>query len=196
MHGKLLRKAATPPLFFSPKCKVAIPIESLLQRDALWEASLDAQVRAIHYRKAPNPYGTPPALMSVVLRRPDGEFLLSVCQMRQRRSAKQAVEFSEVLAANGLRLLERDAADIWREPVYSTVQAVWSNQRYKVTVCDRLSIGAVLAEYGPQTIVEIEERARPRSNIIAAVCALACEGLVEIDIRGAPLGPRSIVRGP
>lgn len=196
MQGnQLLRKAASTT-FSSPKCKVAIPIDNVLQRDALLEASLDAQVRALHYRKAPNLYGTPPTLMSVVLQRIDGDFLLAVCERRPQRSAADYERLSEVLASEGLRLLERDADDIRREPIYSNVREVWSNARFHVSIRDRLKIGAALAEDGPQTILEIEERARPCCDIIAAVCALACEGLLEIDIREAPLGPRSVVRGP
>jgi len=193
MH-QILRKAASTT-FSGPKCKVAIPIESLLLRDALREASLDAQVRALQYRKAPNLYGTPPTLMSVVLQRIDGDVLLAVCERRPQRSAADYERLGEVLASDGLRLLERDADDIRREPIYSNVQEVWSNARFHVSIRDRLKIGAALAEDGPQTILEIEERARPCCDIIAAVCALACEGLVEIDLRDAPLSPRSVVRG-
>ncbi|QHP68131.1 hypothetical protein EI171_13225 [Bradyrhizobium sp. LCT2] len=196
MHGNHpLRKAASTT-FSGPKCKVAIPIESLLLRDALREASLDAQVRALQYRKAPNLYGTPPTLMSVVLQRIDGDFLLAVCERRPQRSAAEYQRLAEMLASEGLRLLERDADDIRREPIYSNVREVWSNARFHVSLRDRLKIGAALAEDGPQTILEIEERARPCCDIIAAVCALACEGLLEIDVRDAPLGPRSVVRGP
>ncbi|MDE5444398.1 hypothetical protein GWG65_23695 [Bradyrhizobium sp. CSA207] len=195
MHGnQSLRKAASTT-FSGPKCKVAIPIESLLLRDALQEASLDAQVRALHYRKAPNLYGTPPTLMSVVLQRIDGDFLLAVCERRPQRSAADYERLGEMLASDGLRLLERDADDIRREPIYSNVREVWSNARFHVSIRDRLKIGAALAEDGPQTILELEERARPCCDIIAAMCALACEGLVEIDLRDAPLSPRSVVRG-
>lgn len=195
MHGNQPLRKATSTTFSGPKCKIAIPIESLLLRDALREASLDAQVRALQYRKAPNLYGTPPTLMSVVLQRIDGDFLLAVCERRPQRSAADYERLGELLASDGLRLLERDADDIRREPIYSNVQEVWSNARFHVSITDRLKIAAALAEDGPQTILEIEERARPCCDIIAAMCALACEGLVEIDIRDIPLGPRSVVRG-
>lgn len=195
MHGNQPLRKATSTIFSGPKCKIAIPIESLLLRDALQEASLDAQVRTLQYRKAPNLYGTPPTLMSVVLQRIDGDFLLAVCERRPQRSAADYERLGELLASEGLRLLERDADDIRREPIYSNVQEVWSNARFHVSIRDRLKIGAALAESGPQTILEIEERARPCCDIIAAMCALACEGLVEIDLRDTPLSPRSVVRG-
>ncbi|MBR0734984.1 hypothetical protein JQ636_38525 [Bradyrhizobium japonicum] len=194
MHGhQILRKAASAT-FSGPKCKVAIPIENLLQRDALREASLDPQVRAIHYRKAPNPYATPPTLMGVVLHRIDGDFLLVVWERRPHRSDADYQRLTEALTSHGLRLLERDAADIRREPIYSNVREVWSNQRFHVNICDRLKIGAALSEEGPQSILELEERARPSCDIVAAVCALSCEGLLELDCREVPLGLRTLVR--
>jgi hypothetical protein len=193
MHGQILRKAASP-IFSGPKCKVAIPIDSLLQRDALREASLDAAVRSIHYRKAPNPNGAPPTLMSVVLQRIDGDFLLAVCERRPHRSERDYTRLTELLASEGLRLLERDAEDIRREPIYSSVREVWSNQRFHVNISDRLKIGAALFEDGPQSILELEGRAQPSCDVVAAVCALSCEGFVELDFCEAPLGMRTIVR--
>lgn len=185
---------AASATFSGPKCKVAIPIENHLQRDALRQASLDAQVRAIQYRKAANPYGTPPTLMSVVLQRIDGDFLLAVCERRPHRSEAVYARLADVLTSEGLHLLERDAADIKREPAYSNAREIWSNERFHVSISDRLKIAAALAEGGPQSIVELEERADPSCDIVAAICSLACEALVEIDIRDTPLGPHSVVR--
>lgn len=100
-----------------------------------------------------------------------------------------------MLEASGLRLLERDALDIRREPLFSNTRTVWSHERHHVSVDDRLKIGSALAEDGPQSILELEHRARPSNDILATLCALACEGLVELSIFEAPLGRRTIVRG-
>lgn len=51
-----------------------------------------------------------------------------------------------------------------------------------------------LAEDGPQSIVELEERARLTCDIIAALCALACEDLVEVNVHDTYLAPHTIVR--
>ncbi|UWU76593.1 hypothetical protein N2603_43185 [Bradyrhizobium huanghuaihaiense] len=193
VRKQVLRKA-TQPLFFGPKCTVAVPLESLLQRDALREASLDPTVRAIHYRAAPNPYGKPPALTGVVLHKIDGEFLLNVCQVRPQRSQASSAVLAEQLAASGLRLLERDAADVRREPIYSNVHEVWSYEHFQVPIHDRLRIGAALCDDGPQQIHELRQRAPVSCNLVAAVCALSCEGLLELDVREGPLGPQTMVR--
>jgi hypothetical protein len=63
-----------------------------------------------------------------------------------------------------------------------------------VSISDRLKIGAALSEEGPQSILELEERARTMCDIVAAICALSCEGLLELDFRDAPLGLRTVVR--
>jgi len=198
MHGQALHKQfvhnATPYLFLGPKCTVAIPVETFLQRDALREASLDPAVCAIHYRTAPNPYGTPPALMGVVLGRIDGDFLLDVCRVRPHRSKAANALIAERLASMGLRLLERDTADIRREPIYSNVHEVWSHEHYPVPIVDRLRIGAALCENGPQTVHELRQRARPDCHLVGAVCALSCEGLLTVDVREGPLGEQTMVR--
>jgi hypothetical protein len=195
MHGNQFRHKAGLGLFAGPKCKVAIPVSHVLIRDAMQQASLDPSVRAIHYRKAPDPYGTQVTPMSVVLERIDGDFLLAICETRPRRSGEKLARLAGELEVNGLRLLERDALDVRREPLFSNARAVWSNERFPVSLRDRLRIAAVLGEQGPQSIGEIEEHARPTCDIIAAISALACEALVEIDIRVTPLGSRTLVRG-
>jgi hypothetical protein len=63
-----------------------------------------------------------------------------------------------------------------------------------VPVEDRLKIAAVLAEDGPQLIFELDALARPSNDILATVCGLACEDLVELSLCEAPLGPSTIVR--
>jgi hypothetical protein len=192
MHSNQFRH--TPVFFSAPKCKVAIPISHALLRDALRQASLDPSVRAIHYRKAPDIYGTHSMVMSVVLEKIDHDFLLVVCETRPRRTAAELARLADLLESNGLRLLERDARDVRREPLFTDTHEVWSNERIHVSVSDRLRIAAALAEDGPQSIREIEERARPSCDIVAAICALACEGLVEINIHEAALGWQTVVR--
>ena len=194
MYGNPSLRKTTSTFFSSPKCAVAIPIDSILQRDALLQASLDPSVRTIHYRKTPNLYGPPAAVNGVVLQRFDGDFLLIACEARLRRTDKEYAGLADVLVSNGLRLLERDALDIRREPLFSNTRAVWHYERFVVSVHNRLRIAATLAEDGPQSILELEERARPTCDIIGAVCALACEALVELDIDDIPLGPRTMVR--
>lgn len=194
MRCNQLHSRVAPAFFTSPKCKVSIPIRHFLVRDALAQASLDPSVRAINYRQTPDLYGRKEGLNGIVLNRMDGDFLLVVCETRPSRSDSALAHFAGVLEANGLRLLERDAFDIRREPLFSNARAVWSHEHYHVSVNDRLKIAAALADDGPQSVVDLEERARTSNDILAQLCALACEDLVELNVFEAPLGPRTIVR--
>jgi hypothetical protein len=195
MRNSQIRVAAIAPVLFScHKCKAAIPIRHALERDAILQASLEPSVRAIRCRPAPDIHGTAASLISVILDRIDGSFLLVVCETRPRRSDAELDHLTKLLERHGLRLLERDTLDIRREPQFSNARAVWSYERYRIALPDRLRIAAALAEDGPQSIVELEERARPTCDVVAAVCALACEGLVELNIHDAALGPHTIVR--
>lgn len=193
--SQLRRQTVVPSFFASSKCKVAIPLRNVLLRDALQQASLESSVRAISYRKATDLQGPQVALIGVVIERVDGNFLLVVCETRPKRSDEELARLADALESSGLRLLERDALDIRREPLFSNARTVWSYERYHVPLKDRLKIAAALSEDGPQSIIELEERARPTCDILAAVCALACEDLVRLNIDDAPLSPSTIVLG-
>ncbi|WP_456854385.1 hypothetical protein [Bradyrhizobium sp. USDA 4501] len=93
----------------------------------------------------------------------------------------------------GLRLLERDASDIRREPLFTNSRAVWSYARHQVSLLDRQRIGLALEEGGPQSLAELEERARPSRDIVASVCALACADLVSLNIHHLALGRATVV---
>jgi hypothetical protein len=191
---QLRHQAAAPVLFASPKCRVAIPVCNILLRDALQQASLESSVRAIRYREATDLQGSPVPLTGVVVDRVDGNFLLVVCEALPARSNEELARLTAALESNGLRLLERDALDIRREPLFSNARLIWSQERYHVSLQDRLRIAAALAD-GPQSILDLEERVRPSCDILAALCALACADLVELNIHDTALGPRTIVLG-
>lgn len=195
MRPTQLRHRRTMPSFFvSRKCDIAIPIYQPFLRLALEQAALDPSVRAIHYRTGPEiecPCRV--SLRGVVLDRADGRFLLRVCETRPVRGTDELARLTYVLARHGLRLLERGASDIRREPLFSNARVVWSYARYNVSLTDRMRIALALEDGKPQSLVELEERARPACDILAAVCALACEDLVRLNIHHAPLGSRTIV---
>jgi hypothetical protein len=193
--SKPRQPVARPFLFTSPKCRVAIPVHDVLVRYALEQASLDSSVREILYRNGPQIECPPISLAGVVLRREGGAFLLRVHETRPERSTEDDARFNFVLERHGLRLLERDAQDIHREPLFSNARAIWSHAGWRVPLMDRLKISVALEE-GPQPIVELEDRARPTCDVVAAVCALACENLVRLNLDDAPLGPQTVVLGP
>jgi hypothetical protein len=194
MRPTQFRHCATAgPFFTSPKCKVAISVREALLRYAIQQAILDSLVRAIRYRKGLELQCPKVSLTGVVLDRVDGNFLLKVCETRPKRSEKDLARLTYALGRYGLRLLERDALDVKREPLFSNARTVWSQSRFNVSVSDRLTIGAALHADGPQSIRQLNAHARPSCDILAAVCALACENLVKLDIADTRLGSSTMV---
>jgi hypothetical protein len=186
---ELSRGTIPPPFFMAAKCRAVIPVRDALTRDALLQAGLTPQVRAIHYR-APDLYRPQPALSGAVLHTTEGPFLLAVCQSRPWHSDAR---LTAVLHREGLRLLVRDAEDICSEPRFSNTRLIWSYADYRVPLLDRLKIAAALAD-GGRSITEIEAWARPSCDILGAVCALACENGIEFsDIGETPLTPDTVV---
>jgi hypothetical protein len=194
MRPTQFRHRAATTFFVSSKCQIAIPIHHALLRYALQQAALEPSVHAIHYQAGPLIECPRLSLHGVVLDRADGRFLLRTYEARPERSDDEEARLRYALKRYGLQMLERDGNDIRREPLFSNARVVWEYARYNVSLADRLGI-AVALEDGPQSILELEERARPVCDIFAAVCALACEESVRLDIDHAPLGLRTIVTG-
>jgi hypothetical protein len=192
---QLRHRVTTPSFFVTCKSDVAIPIHHPLVRYALQQAALEPSVRAINYQTGPDIECPRVSLHGVVLDRVDGRFLLRVYETRPERSEDELARLTYAVERHGLRLLERDAPDIQREPLFSNARTVWSQVRYYVSLPNRLRISLALEDGGPQSLIELEERARPDCDILAAVCVLACENLVRLNIDTAPLGPRTIVLG-
>jgi hypothetical protein len=190
---QLHHRVTAPSFFVSCKCETAIPIQQPLLRYALQQAALEPSVRAIRYRTGPDIECPHVSLHGVVLDRLDDRFLLRVYENRPQRSKDELTRLSYALECHGLRLLERDASEIRREPLFSNARVVWEYARYNVSLTDRLRIAIALEDGEPQSLVELEERARPTCDVLAAVCALACEDQVSIKIRHDPLGPHTMV---
>ena len=191
---QLRPRAAVPALFTSCKCEIGVSIlHQPLLRHALEQAALDPSVRAIRYRAGPIIECPPLSLHGVVLHRVDGRFLLRVYETRPVRSGDQLARFTHVLQRYGLRLLERDSSEIRREPLFTNSRLVWSYARCPVSLSDRLRIALALEEWGPQSFAELESRARPSCDIVAALCALACADLVSLNIHHIPLGRYTVV---
>jgi len=183
-----------PSLLRSPKCRglVAVPAHDVLLRHALEQACLDSSVQEIQYRDGPL-LGCPRvSLAGVVLRTEIGAFLLRAQEVRPEYSEEDDARHKFVLRRFGLQLLERDARDIFSEPKYSNARNVWAHARERVSLADRLKLSVAL-QAGPQRIVELENRVRLDCDVVAAVCALACENLVQLHLHDVPLGPSTIV---
>lgn len=175
------------------KCKLVVPGYDHLLRCAVEQASLDASVQSIWQCHIADEIIQRLFPHRVILDRIDGEFLLSVSARRQQRTEAENSCLARTLRDRGLQLLERDAVDIQTEPFFSNTRVVWSFHRYHVSLLDRLRFSVALAEDQPLSIINLEARARPSCNTLAAVCALACAGLLQLSLDDSPIGPHTAV---
>jgi hypothetical protein len=189
-----IQTAARSDLFVSAKTSSGIPARHPLIRDALVQASLDPQVRALEFVPSAIVETTRVALKAIVLVRDDRRFYLDVVDARP--VGKFEVKSLALIALDQLSLspLILTAADIKREPLFANATTVWAYRRHPVRIEMRMQILSVLQEDGPLQLGCLLQRVRAIQDPAPAVMALACSDLVELDLISRPLGPSTIVR--
>jgi hypothetical protein len=183
-----------PSVFVAAKATTAIPAADELVRHALIQAALDPAVRAIEFIPTVAVYGSVIALDVIVLRGDDGRRVLDIVETRPVRSLDD--EGLALLAVDqlGLPALTLTAADIRREPRAGNCRLVWNHRHYRVNAGDRVHVLQVLTEEGEMTLARAAAQCRFAFDAVAAVLALVCADLVEIDLATLPLGPETRVR--
>ncbi|QFU15536.1 hypothetical protein [Microvirga thermotolerans] len=97
------------------------------------------------------------------------------------------------VAEDGRPFVLETAASIRAEPRFTTVRLIMACRRTPVTAGDRVRILHQLDECGTMRLVDCAGAAMNAADGVAAVLALACEGLVAVDI-GRPILPETPVR--
>ena len=97
------------------------------------------------------------------------------------------------VSTDGRPFLFETAASIRAQPRFTTVRLIMACKRTQVTAGDRVRILHQLDESGTMRLVECAGAAMNTVDGVAAVLALACEGLIEIDIN-RPILPETPVR--
>jgi hypothetical protein len=105
-----------------------------------------------------------------------------------RNAAGEGLESLE-----GRRLVVETAATIRAEPRFTTVRLILACRRTPVTAGDRVRILHQLDECGTMRLVDCAGAAMNTADGVAAVLALACEGLIAVDIN-RPILPETPVR--
>jgi hypothetical protein len=188
-------QTAASRVLTSPKCETAIPVRDVLFRDAIVQASLDPAVLKIEL--VPLPVPDPSLAVNALVVERDGRRLLLDNHMAEKRKPRSIDDEGALLVALeelGLELVELDPQEIRREPRFTNCREVWRHHRHDVTLGDRLQIMQALAEDGPQSIMELENRVSPTIDVVASVCSLACADILELELNERPLGRRTIVR--
>ena len=85
------------------------------------------------------------------------------------------------------------AASIRAEPRFTTMRLILACKRTPVTAGDRVRVLHQLDEMGAMRLVDCASAVMNTQDGVAAVLALACEGLIAVDI-SRPILPETQVR--
>ena len=96
-------------------------------------------------------------------------------------------------SADGRPFTIETAASIRAEPRFTTVRLIMACKRTPVTAGDRVRILHQLDETGAMRLVDCASAVMNTADGVAAVLALACEGLIGVDI-SRPILPETQVR--
>lgn len=182
-RGAPCRKAAGP-----------LPTASRLGADFLTLCDLDPEIATVSRGdvtlELAGGIGHQPAYRLVL---EDGASILAdvVRDVTALPAPTQAIADAAAAAGHGYRL--ETAATLRAEPRFSTMRLVASCRRVRVGAGDRVRVLAALDEAGTLPLIEAASAARGAVDGVAAVLALACEGIVAIELEG-PLGPETRVR--
>ncbi|MDB5670959.1 MAG: hypothetical protein JWO25_1918 [Alphaproteobacteria bacterium] len=178
---------ATVPIFVSAKTTAAVPAGLKLLYDALVQSTLDPRVRSIDYFSGPSALASGLADGDIVITRHDGRFLLEVETSRPTDRPASSTR-------TALPLLTLTAAQIRRGPRYANSQHVWNYRTQPVTLALRLQVLQILGDEGPCRLGSLLPAIRTNADPAAALFALACQDLVELDLDSQPVGPATVAR--
>ncbi|WP_339039257.1 hypothetical protein WHZ78_15610 [Bradyrhizobium symbiodeficiens] len=187
-------RSGHPNLFSSAKTAAPVPARHPALREVLVVASLDATVRAISHVATANAGSAQVDVDAVIIGKDDGRFVLDVVPARRVRHLDEEGLVQIALRQLGLRQFVVTAEDLAAEPRRSNCRAVWSYKDRPVPAAARIGILKIVADEGPIELGRLLELIRSDRDPSAAVLALACSDLVELDLASTPLGPMTVVR--
>jgi hypothetical protein len=185
-HGKL---------FTAAKVSDAIPLTTPLLADALIQACLDPQISRISMLSTCPLSLKEQAQEFVVLYAGDGRRLaLDLDDESRPRDVDHYGLFLLAVERAGLDLVQWSRSEIRQEPLFSNCRIVWSHASDRVAIGDRIRIMQMLSEDGPLPIGDIVRNGTYGGDPSAALMALACHDVIELDLNVAAIGPRTNVR--
>lgn len=173
----------TDQIFVSTKTSAPVPCHGDLARLALIRATLDPSVASIAPLRADAQHAQARVRPVATLVGVDGAVALFVC-------GEDGPDASDY----GVATLVYSAAELTSDPLASNLKLVWSCARRWVSPGDQVRVLHVLDECGSTTLIDAAQAATASVDGVATVLAMACKGLVEIDLDDAPLGPGTRVR--
>jgi hypothetical protein len=192
MH-MIRRPRSRAPVVTTRKTPSAVPVGAPFSRDLVLQSVLDPAVRRVEFLSQVVHDGSAVPIRSIVVTRDDKRFLVDLTGSSPARSAHEQRTVDRGLEALGIERIEMPPHAIRREPRFSNARMVWQHLGTPVSRRDRHRITTYLAQHGPTRIGLLEVEVDTSIDMITAVCALACDDVLEIDIDAAPLGRRTRV---
>jgi len=187
-------KVSRPDLFTSAKTPAPVPARHPALRAALVQAALDPAIRSILHVPSAPAGSAQVDVDAVIIGNDDGRFVLDVVPARRVRQLDEEGLVQIALRQLGLRQFVVTAEDLAAEPRRSNCRAVWSYKDRPVPAAARIGILKIVADEGPLEFGRLLELIRSDRDPSAAVLALACSDLLELDLASTPLGPMTVVR--
>jgi hypothetical protein len=186
-------KIGSFPEFVSAKTPTPIVVRHSSVRTALVQATLHPSVRSIVDLAPMDVRGIAIDMDAIVLAGDDGGRVLDVVPARPVRGVHDALR-EEALHSLGLTTVTVTSADLLAEPRRSNCELVWNHAGLAVPVGLRVGLLQSLIDEGPLPLGELCRRVRSDRDPVAAVMALACQNLIELDLTSGPIGPTTSVR--
>ena len=180
--------------FVSAKTVIAIPVRHPSLRDALILASLDPRVQFIDYIGSACVASAQVTIDAVIVQREDCRYVLDVVPARCTRDIEDEGLVLIALGELKLNTLVLTAEEIQREPRRANANLVWRHNEVTVPIGLRMRILQVLLDEGEMPLGQLLKSVAGENDPAAAVLALACANLVQLDLLAQPLSPTTLVR--
>lgn len=169
-------------VFVSWKTAAPVPVRMAVAQLALIQSTLDPDV----VRIAPPPMTGDQGASSVVavVTDHDGQSALVIRDLPATKADD----------SRDLRIRTMDSAALLAEPTATDLRMIWSCATRWYAPGDQVRVLQFLADNGNTSLFDVAQAATASVDGVATVLALACRGLVELDLSEGPLGPETRVR--
>jgi hypothetical protein len=173
--------------FHSVKTIKPIPANNVATNDALIRLTLDHTVVAIDYFEEIVSGAARIRADSIFVRNARGRHLLEI--LPSKRPSQQVLEVAQDM---GIRRWTMTDAEIGEEPRHGNESEIWRHAGRAVPVHMRMQVLAALRKRRAVCMDQLLASLVGFGSKKEAVLALACAGIVRIDLDARPLGPHTL----
>jgi hypothetical protein len=191
---RIQRKLMSAPAcrFVGPKCTSPILVDYSLVYDFLIQTSFDASVDRIDFISAHNVAGQDIFLDAIVVRQGGRAYAVDFPEVRELRDVDEEGLALIALSELGLDLRDVFAADVQLEPHCSNAREVWRHRNGQVPVAVSADIVTAIEARGSLSVRQLAKTIEAGQMVPSAIYALACAGIINLDLKQKRLGPGTI----